>query len=230
MKILTKSGPGASVTKLLAVAVLAVAGASCYPGDILNVQDADVVITAYDESFSFTGARTYAMPDSVVAVDLDASNNQYDHSLDAMVLQTVAANMTAAGYARTENPEDLGADLIVLVYANVSNNFVAYTWYPYDTYYGWYGGWNYWGGYPGYGGSYPWYGAYPPQTTVGNIKTGSFVIEIIDPNAQGPTDDGPSLPVRWGAILMGLAQGNAGAARVERAIDQAFDQSPYLAN
>lgn len=233
MKILGLREWRGSTARLLSAALLAAVASSCHPGDITSVADADVVITAYDPAFSFASVRTYAMPDSVVAIDIDGSNNIYDHALDAQILANVASNMAAAGFVREPDPETNGADLILLVGVNVSNNYMAYTYYPYDPWYGWYGGWNYWGGYPGYGGYYPWYpgyGGYPGYTSVSNIKTGSIVLELVDPNVTGSATEGQSLAVRWAAVLNGLAEGDAGSARVSRAIDQAFDQSPYLGN
>ena len=165
------------------------------------------------------------MPDTVVAIDIDGSNNIYEHTLDQEILDRVESNMTALGYTREMDPENNGADLVVLVQANVSNNYTAYTYYPY-----WgYPGWGYWGGYPGYGGYYPWVPGYP-TTVVTNTVTGSILIEIIDPNVEGSAAEGPSLTVRWGAVLNGLAEGDATGIRLTRAIDQAFDQSPYLGN
>ena len=153
--------------------------------------------------------------------------------MDDQILELVASNMAAAGFIQEMTPETEGADLVVLVGVNVSNNYVAYSYYPYDPWYGWYGGWDYWGGYPGYGGYYPWwpgYGGYPPYTSVTNIKTGSIVIEIVDPNAPGTATEGPSLSVRWAAVLNGLVEGDGGGIRITRGINQAFNQSPYLGN
>ncbi len=216
-------------TRLLAFAIAAMTMGGCYPGELLNVQDADIVITAYDDSFAFSTAQTWAMPDTVVAINLDNSNNLYAHAFDQDILDRVASNMAALGYTREMDPATNGADLILLVQANVSNNYSAYTYYPYDPYWGSYPGWNYWGGYPGYGGYYPWYGGYP-TTVVTNTKTGSIIIEMVDPNVEVTGSEGPSLTVRWAAVLNGLAQGSATGARLTRAIDQAFDQSPYLGN
>ena len=95
---------------------------------------------------------------------------------------------------------------------------------PWDPYWGWYGGWDYWGGCPGCGWGYPW----APVTTVVTYRTGSIIIEMVDPTATSSTDDGPAWNMRWGAILNGLAEGENIAGRVDTAIDQAFAQSPYL--
>jgi len=137
------------------------------------------------------------------------------------------AKMAALGYTREMDPATNGADLVVLVQANVSNNYTAYSYYPYDPFWGYYPGWGYWGGYPGYGGYYPWVLGYP-TTVVTNTKTGSIIIEIVDPNVEGSAPEGPSLTVRWAAVLNGLAEGTATGARATIAIDQAFRQSPYL--
>ena len=40
--------------------------------------------------------------------------------------------MAALGYTRELDPSNNGADLVILVQANVSNNYSAYTCHPYD--------------------------------------------------------------------------------------------------
>ncbi|MGI9627921.1 MAG: DUF4136 domain-containing protein [Longimicrobiales bacterium] len=212
---------------LAAGLVAAAAVTGCYPGALSEADVSDIVLTAFDPAFDFSSAQTWAMPDTVVAIDLEGTNNAYAHTFDAEILAQVASNMAALGYTRELDPLTNGADLVVLVQANVSNNFSAYTWYPYDPYWGFYPGWGYWGGYPGYGGYYPWTGSYPPTTTIDNVRTGSIVIDMIDPNVEGSAEEGPSLSVRWGAILNGFADGVT-ASRITDAIDQAFDQSPAL--
>jgi len=197
---------GLARKKLLAGLVLAAAVGGCYPGEILNIQDADIVVTAFDDSFDFSTVSTWAMPDMVAAIDLDGSNNIYSHAVDQDILDQIELNMAALGYTREMDPENNGADLIILVQANVSNNYTAYTYYPYD----------------------PYWGGYPPTTTVTNVKTGSIIIEMVDPNVEGSAEEGPSLTVRWAAVLSGLGEDTAAAARVTRAVDQAFDQSPYI--
>jgi hypothetical protein len=190
------------------------------------VDELDIVVTAFDESFAFGSALTYAMPDRIVEIDFDGTGvaGDYDHSLSPGILARVASNMAAAGYTREMDPVANGADVVVLVQVSSTLNVDAYSYYPWDPYWGWYGGWDYWGGCPGCGWGYPW----APVTTVVTYRTGSIIIEMVDPTATSSTDDGPAWNIRWGAILNGLAEGENIAGRVDTAIDQAFAQSLYL--
>ncbi len=209
----------------LALSVMAV---GCYPEQPTAVEDFDVVLTAYDESFDFGGNLTFAMPDSVVEIDLSGTGvSTYDHSLDDLILDRIEANLVAMGYTRELDPVANGADVIVLAQVSTSIDVEAYTYYPYDPYWGWYPGWSYWGPCVGCGYYYPWT---PSFTSVVSYKSGSVIIEMIDPDADFTSEDGPAITARWGAILNGYAEGNNVANRVSQGIDQAFDQSPYLGN
>ena len=53
-----------SILPALAGALLTVS--SCYPGDVTNIQQLDVVVTAHDETVDFTSLSTYVLLDSVI--------------------------------------------------------------------------------------------------------------------------------------------------------------------
>ena len=196
---------------------------ACYPESPTSIDELDIVVTTFDESFDFAGALTYAMPDSVVEINVgEGAVATYDQSLSAGILARVASNMAAAGYVREMDPVANGADVAVIVQASVTLNVDAYSYYAWDPYWGWYPGWDYWGGCPGCG----W--GYPPATTIVSYRTGSIIIQMIDPTATESTADGPLWNVPWAAILNGLAEGSDIAGRLETAIDQAFTQSQYL--
>lgn len=200
---------------------------ACYPESPTSIDELDIVVTAFDESFNFAGALTYAMPDSVVEIDIgEGTAGTYDHSLSAGILARVASNMAAAGYVREMDPVANGADVVVIVQASVTLNVDVYTYYPWDPYWGWYPGWGSWGGCPGCGWGYPW----GPATTVVSYRTGSIIIQMVDPTAMETTDDGPAWNLSWAAILNGLAEGSNIPSRLDAAIDQAFTQSAYLGN
>ncbi len=64
-----------------------------------------------------------------------------------------------------------------------------------------------------------------------NYPTGSFIITMGKPDEIEIGDDGEEIiPVIWAAGLRGLISGSDTnkVRRIERSIDQAFDQSPYL--
>lgn len=212
---------------LLGLAVLGALLASCYPGDLTSVEDADIVVTAYDETFDFSTASTWSMPDSVVAVSVDNPFAEYGHLFDAEILAAVESHMNALGYTREPDPETNGADVVVLVQAAVSDIYGAYSFYPFDASWGWYPGWSHWGGTSDVRLHYPWTDV-PAGVDLSDVPTGSIIIELVDPNAPVTTPDGPAFTVRWAAVLNGLAADITDVSRVTGAIDQAFAQSPQL--
>ena len=206
----------------LAGALLTVS--SCYPGGATNVQQLDIVVTTHDETVDFTSFTTYALLDSVVHIDLEDNNNDslLTRDNDALILSQIRSNIEALGYVEEADPANNTPDVILLVGALAVTNTEAYVSYPW---YGWYGYYPYYGccG-SGYGYYYPW----APTVAVVQYNTGTLVITMIDPTREGV--DANTISVIWVGGINGLLEGSAASltARVADAIDQTFDQSPYL--
>ena len=185
-----------------------------------DVQQLDLVVTTHDEAVVFTGFGTYALLDSVVHIDFEDNNNDslLTRNNDALILSRVAAGIEGFGYTEETDPDNNPPDVILLVgvFGVTKRAYVSYPWWDW---YGWYPGWGCCG--PGYGWGYP-------SAPVAVYDTGTLVITMVDPNRMGA--DVNTLPVIWVAGIQGLLQGSeAGiSARITDAIDQAFDQSPYL--
>ena len=54
--------------------------ASCYPGELTNIAELDIVVTTHDDTVTFTSFATYVLLDSVVHIDL--MDNANDNLLD----------------------------------------------------------------------------------------------------------------------------------------------------
>ena len=207
----------------LALLLLAVAMTwSCAPDSGFNtISDYDVVVTRYADSGKFGTYQTYSMPDSVVQLydpDKDPPD-PLDPALENLILSTVASNMQKYGYTREMDPESNTPD--VFVYCEVTTTtWIGYSYYPWYGYWGWYPGWGWGGGY------YPWY---PGGTwTSYTFDTGTVIINYVDVEQSDP--DTETFAVVWWGGMNGLLgdTSSSGMARVERGIDQAFTQSPYL--
>jgi hypothetical protein len=123
--------------------------------------------------------------------------------------------MLDRGYREVD--KSANPDLIILpAVFQTDNLFYYYDW--------WYWSWYYPGWIPGWGWYYPGY--YPP--TVVNIRTGSLMLQMTDPNNLSATE---KIPVIWSGVINGLLEGNVDqvGSRIAKTIDQAFDQSPYIA-
>ncbi|MFW6257248.1 MAG: DUF4136 domain-containing protein [Prolixibacteraceae bacterium] len=219
--------------------LVAVSLSSCYPDEIDETDDLDVVVTQYDEDFNFDTKQYYLLPDTVTVITDNESyeKSQQELALDATILDEIDDQMQEAGYmklapADTSDATKMQQAVIMLA----SRSTVAYTNYYFDYYYSgrrywnWYYGFDYY--YPGYyyNYHYPW--GYPATYSY-SYAVGTVIIEMVDPINPFTVDEDNrevSYEVRWLAILNGLAEMSYENTekRVTAGIIQAFNQSPYL--
>jgi len=219
--------------------ILASAAASlfaCHPAGIDDSSETDVVVTRQAKDYNYSQNKTYDIPDEIVdlcTVDPnkfpdagaagegptppDLNCNEVTHKFDATILKEIEDHLKELGYTHVADGET--PDVVMLVGALSSNNWVAYTYYPWNYWYGW------WPPYYGWGGIYyPYY----PVTSVVNYPTGSLTMELVSLHDADP--DNHRTPAIWTGYISGLlAQGDqSSATRIDKTIDQAFAQSPYL--
>lgn len=182
----------------------------CYPGGADYYEETDLTFTQYDVEFDFSARQTYSIPDKIVVdVEIDNGDTTYIYMKDVYakpILQSIESNLSNYGWTKvniSQKPD------VVLTPAATKNTTVFYS-YWYDWWYGgWYGGWG-------------WY--YPPYY-VSSYTTGTVFITMADPNIDNPIN---SSKVAWMMAGSGLASGTGDITRITNAIDQAFEQSPYL--
>lgn len=193
----------------IAVGLLGLLLAGCYPQGPEFVEELDVVITSHKDEYNFTEKQTYAMPDRIVKVTgnvVAGDDPEFIPDVVAsQILDRIATNMEAMGYEQVGIDED--PDLLLM----------PASWQT-TTVFWWYDYWWWW-----YGGYYPGWG-YPPMYA-SSYTTGTLVWSVIDPSVESA--DGNAIS-QWTAGINGLLVGTYDAARVNKAIDQAFKQSPYL--
>lgn len=204
-----------SIVKGALLLFLATSLSGCYPDGPDFVDEFDVVYTNYDENFSFAGKNTYAIPDSVVKITAAATNGDpiefVKPPYNKIILDRIRANMTSNGYQEVNDPAV--ADFVLFPSALEVTNIVYY----YD-YWGYYYGWYY---PPGYGG---WYYPYPVTST---YTTGSLIMSLAENGTPSPTGKNK---VVWLGVINGVLEGGSSdfTSRINKTIDQAFTQSPYL--
>ena len=200
--------------RLLLMAAMPVVLLSCYPAGPDYVEDLDVTYTTYNNNFDFKSRSTYAMPDRIVVdVDIEDGDTTYVYMKDAFadpILAAIEDNFESRGWERVDISD--GPDMLVTPAGIKSTTYFYSYWYDW-----WYGGW--------YGGYWGWY--YPPYYTVSSYTTGSMIITMSDPNVD---EDSPIFESQaaWVMAANGLFTGNYEISRVTKAIDEAFNQSPYL--
>ena len=180
--------------------------AGCYPGGADYYEETDVVYTNYDDSYDFMSKGTYSMPNKIVKITgnlIEGEDPEFiKEPYNTQILQKIESNMTAMGYTKVPDPKNADMVLFPAVWTNTTINY----WYDY---------WCWW--YPYYCG---WGWGYPYVTS---FTTGTLVMSLITDNGNNAI---PSSV--WTAAANGLMSGYYDINRVNKAIDQAFKQSPYL--
>ena len=212
---ISKSGPS------LVIAIIGVLSAfsiwSCYPDSgLTSVSDFDVIITQNDPDKDFSTFVTYFLVDSIEHIVSEGEEDDVTRKYDQQILDRVAKNMNDLNYQRIIDTTGVGIPDLALKVSVTTTNWQGWTYYP-----GWWGGW--WGGYPpGWG---PYYPGYMVPTS---FSTGTVLIDMLD--MEGFIPDPEVVPVIWGAGISGLLGDTKTNTeyRLDRDIDQTFNQSPYL--
>jgi len=202
-------------TIIFALVALLTAGAfalnSCTPGSGVSVEESDVIVTLFNDTTDFGALNTYVLVDSIVHVPED--NQNLDRTHDDEIIDLVDSLLTRRGYTKTDTIATPNPDFYVLFYATAQQNWFLTGIYPG-------GGWGWWG-WPGGGWGWPGYGASYAFTT------GTLAVTLISPGVADSTT--VTVPY-WTATMNGVLNDTAAGveARLERGINQMFEQSPYL--
>jgi hypothetical protein len=204
--------------KFAVVILTLVTMAGCYPGSDRTLENTEIVYSTYEKSFDFSAEKTYFLVDDVVSLDTTKTIPQ---STQSTILNSVKSNMDSRGW--TEETADSSKAAVVVLASAVETKIDGVSYWP--GYGGWWGG--YWGGYPGYGGGYPGYG-WGGTPIYYSYDAGTIYIDMVDYSTYNP-DDPNSLQLVWNSAMSGvLSSAGTSSSRIERVINQAFEQSPYL--
>jgi hypothetical protein len=181
----------------------------CYPQGPEYNEDLDVVLTYFQDVYDFDVKNTYARPDRIVKITgnlQEGDDPEYiPDATAALILAQIDKNMGDLGWQKVDVDED--PDLL-LTPASWETTTITY-WYDY---------WAWW-----WGGYYPGWGYYPGY--VSSYSTGTLLMGLIDPSVVGA--NGNPI-VQWTGAINGILTGSYNPSRVNKGIDQAFAQSPYL--
>lgn len=181
----------------------------CYPDGADYTEELDIVYSNYDETYDFQSKGTYAMPDEIVLLTGD-EDDPVDYIQDQYalpILDQIEENMTALGWTRVD------------VDANPDVELLPASWSTTTLFYSGGGYWCWWN--PYYCGGW-WYYPYP---VVSGYTSGTLVMTMVDPNMESA--DGRRRAV-WTGAINGLLSDVYSFGRVQKGVDQAFKQSPYL--
>lgn len=179
----------------------------CYPERGTETDSYDSVFTLQDTSTNWATAATFSLADSVVHLVDPSEPDNITRQYDDDILARVRLNMVQAGYTEEAVPESADFNVVTLV---ASGTFTGYYWDYWCSYYGWY---------------YPAWGCYyPPYWYSYEFDVGALMIGIAD-NRRFAAQRAPLV---WAAVATGLMGTGATLVRIQNAIDQAYDQSPYI--
>ena len=205
----------------LVVLFSAVALMGCDDGpDIRDLVKRMVVRTVYAENINFAGYSTFALvPDTLGLVSNATDDTIVTGNYAKTVVARIRSRMAETGYASVDKTAapDLGINAYILDNQGIyqTYNYPSLGLYPGSYYSGFYG----YGGY-GYGGYY----GYPSVQTF-SYQSGTLVVELLD--LKNPTPDN-KYPVVWSVTIGDVYTSPDPLSKSLEAIDQAFNQSPYL--
>ncbi|HYX37757.1 MAG TPA: DUF4136 domain-containing protein [Oligoflexus sp.] len=203
--------------------ILLNAGCDVYD-DVVDPEDAALVVTKPLDGYDFAAVQTYALPERVEFIKRTDDNSLVNLSkeTESAILERLAENLNARGFRKITEGETEPPDIFteVSVIASVVEDVYYDYWYPtwgtyYDSYYGSY-----------YSSS--WGPSVVPYVV--SAEVGSLVINITAPKNANFTNK--EIPTVWIGVSMGLLNDTNQSerhARVNQDIDQMFSQSPYFA-
>jgi hypothetical protein len=173
------------------------------------------VTTLVDSStVSLEAARTFAVPDTVVALD----DGTIDHSADGAIVAQVRQNLTALGWREVRGIAQGLPDVVVVVGATTRVEVGV-------SYGSWYGAWG-WMPYWGAPADPSWVWGAPVAAIPYTYEVGTLVLTMVD--LRAPRETTKRVPVLWVAAVNAVLSSETNLSDALTGIDQAFTQSPYL--
>lgn len=200
------------IPTLIMVSLLGVVACEKDP-DTDKLDNDYLVYTNYDKGTDFAELRTCHVIDSILIINNQEKPSYWNNSNSATLISEYKKNLEEYGYtivAADQEPD------VVLQLSYVNNTY----------YFSDYGNGPWWNGYPGYWNWGGW-GWYYPFSFFYSYSTGSIIAELVSTTPSTVSSD--KLTVIWNSYICGLLNGNSlSMSRTLSAINQAFEQSPYL--
>ena len=194
--------------------------ASCQKDPDTDLLSEDyMVYTAHDKGFEFASASTFFLPDSILLIGSADEKAKYWNDDDAhTIVARVAQNLTDRGYVRSAEKEEAQLGL-QLSYVKRATYFLGWDRPHWWWYYPYYWSPEYWGA---------WQGWHYPYEVYYGYTAGSLLVEML--NLEADATISPQLAVVWNTFIGGLltSSNKVNMERLLNAVNQSFEQSPYL--
>ena len=194
--------------------------AACLLGVVSCEKDPDtdkldndyLVYTNYDKGTQFNTMETFHVIDSILIIGNETKPTYWNNNNSRTIIDAYVSNLEERGYIPVGSAQE--ADM-VLQLSYINNTY----------YFNNYGPGPWWNSYPGYWNWGGW-GWYYPFNFYYAYSTGSIIGELVNTKAPYGSD---KLTIVRNAYICGLLNGNnLSYSRTMAAINQAFEQSPYL--
>ncbi len=189
---------------------------SCFKSPDTSSLSTDLVVaTNRDLRVDFGTFNTYHISDTIPRITDDPNDTIITGPEALEIVNLIRSNLDARGYQFVERDEDPDLAVIPAIVRVTNVGRVCSGWW-----WGYPGYWppGYWG--PGGGYYYPFCGFY-------SYETGSLNIDLMDLENR---EENNNISATWTAVLFGSlnSSDNVNLDRALNAIDQAFEQSPYI--
>ena len=156
-------------------------------------------------------ARTFAVPDTIVALN----GGSLDHAADVAIAAEVRQHFLALGWIEKRDTAGVKPDVVIVMGVSTRQEvgisydgwFPAYNWIPY------------WGT----PADPSWVWGAPVGAIPYVYEVGTLVLTMVD--LRAPRETTKKVPVLWVAAINGVLADNVVLPRVLTGIDQAFEQS-----
>ncbi len=202
--------------KLIILICLGTLISGCFKSPDTSSLSTDLVVaTDRDLRVDFADYTTYHISDTIPRIT-DSPTDTIIVGPEALeIVNKIRENLDARGYQFVERDEDPDLAVIPAVVRITNVGTVCSGWWA-----GWPGYWppGYWG--PGWGYFWPMCGFY-------SFETGSLNLDLID---LANVEKNNAFSATWTSVMFGSLNSNdeVNLDRALRAIDQAFEQSPYI--
>jgi hypothetical protein len=201
-------------------ALVCAAAVACYPDQMDSLTQTASVTTLVDSQAPLRDARTFAMPDTIVAVNGVAGVvGVVGHDSEKQILTRIRESLISRGWRDVTDIRAEKPDVVVLTAVVVQGHTGA-------AYGDWWSAWGFW---PGWGVTYSadWVWSSPDGTVTFTYETGTLLITMLDRHHDDTINK--RVPLLWAAgVNAVLVPPTANLDLAIAGIDQAFAQSPYL--
>lgn len=188
--------------------------------DVDKVQDNFVVYTQYDKNANFSKGNTFFVADSVLLIGYkDRTESYMNDSIASTIINAYSTQMESKGYTRVMEKDAATYGMQI--------SYIESTYYYTNS--------------PGWWSDYPWYwtpsywwpwldgGWYHPYPFIYSYTTGSLLCEMVDITSVSTSTTVSNPTVIWNSYITDVSSfSKNNATKLNNAIKQAFDQSPYL--